>query len=309
MKTPPHLAIPGGAIPVGTKVLTRPEAPSTGRVGVVLHAPENPESAYRVRFAEGDEGAFPRTELTIFRHTDAEVPGGPEPESLFRFVQFRCIAGSRAYGLEQEGSDVDRRGFFLPPARLHWGLAGVPEQLESDEEECYWEVEKFIRLALKANPNVLECMYSPMVETCTPLARELIDMRGVFLSGHIHRTYNAYVLSQFKKMQRDVRNAGTPRWKHVMHLIRLLLSGATVLKEGFVPLRVEAHRERLLAIRRGEIPWDEIEAWRLRLHRELDEALRTTALPEQPDYERANEFLLKARRHAASAEYESEAAD
>ena len=308
MTTPPHPAIPGGAIPIGTKVLTQPQAGATGRVGVVLDASETSEGTYRVRFAAGDEGAFRRTELTIFKHADGAVPGGPKPESLFRFVQFRCIVGSRAYGLDREGSDVDRRGFFLPPARLHWGLAGIPEQLESDREECYWEVEKFIRLALKANPNVLECMYSPLVETCTPLARELIDIRGMFLSRHIHRTYNAYVLSQFKKMERDIRNAGAPRWRHVMHLIRLLLSGVVVLKEGFVPLRVEEHRERLLAIRRGEIPWDEIEAWRLRLHRELDEALLTTALPEHPDYARANEFLLKARRHAASAEYESEAA-
>jgi len=42
------------------------------------------------------------------------------------------------------------------------------------------------------------------------------------------------------------------RWKHVMHLIGLLLSGVVVLNEGFVPLRVEEHREGLLSIRRGE---------------------------------------------------------
>jgi uncharacterized protein len=301
VKTQPHLVIP-----VGTKVLVRHQAAATGRVGVVLHAPGAPEHAYRVRFADGDENSFHRTELTIFKHADAEVPCGPEPQFLFRFVQFRCIVGSTAYGLDQDGSDVDRRGFFLPPADLHWSLAGVPEQIESDREECYWEVEKFIRLALKANPNVLECMYSPLIEECTPLAQELIDMRSIFLSRHIHQTYNSYVLSQFKKMEQDLRNAHALRWKHVMHLIRLLLSGVVVLKAGFVPLRVEEHRERLLKIRRGEVPWDEIETWRLRLHRELDEALETTSLPEHPDYARANEFLLRARRHAASATYASE---
>ena len=280
-----------------------------GRVGVVCHAPGAPEHAYRVRFAEGDESSFHRTELTIFKHADAEVPGGPDTASLFKFVQFRCVVGSRAYGLDQQASDVDRRGFFLPPADLHWGLAGVPEQIENDREECYWDVEKFIRLGLKANPNVLECMYSPMVEKSTPLAQELINMRSVFLSRHVHRTYNSYVLSQFKKLEQDLRNAHALRWKHVMHLIRLLLSGVVVLREGFVPLRVEEHRDRLLAIRRGEISWDEIESWRLRLHRELDEALQTTSLPEHPDYAWANDFLLAARRHAATTEYPSEATD
>jgi hypothetical protein len=290
----PHLVIP-----VGTKVLTR----AGSRVGVVTHAPAAPEHGYRVRFADGKAASFRRNELTIFKHTDAELPDSPDPASLRRFVQFQCIVGSKAYGLDHESSDVDRRGFYLPPADLHWSLAGVPEQLESDREECFWEIEKFIRLGLKANPNILECLYSPLVETCTPLAQDLIDMRGIFLSRHIHRTYNSYVLSQFKKLEQDLRNEHVLRWKHVMHLIRLLLSGVVVLTHGFVPLRVDEHREQLLAIRRGEVPWEEVEAWRLRLHHELDAALETTSLPEHPDYQRANDFLLRARRHAATSEY------
>jgi predicted nucleotidyltransferase len=167
----------------------------------------------------------------------------------------------------------------------------------------YWETEKFVRLALKANPNVLECLYSPLVEKCTPLAQELIGMRGIFLSKYVHRTYNAYVLSQFKKLEQDLRNHGQIRWKHVMHLIRLLLSGVEVLKHGFVPLRVDEYRDRLLAIRRGEVSWQEVEHWRLDLHRELDAAVGATGLPEHPDYERANDFLIRARRFAASPEF------
>jgi uncharacterized protein len=286
-------------IPTGTKVLTRPR----GCVGVVTHSPSTPEHSYRVRFPEGIEETFGRAELTIFKHVQAEVPGGPESADLYRFVIYRCIVGSTAYGLSQEGSDVDRRGFYLPPADLEWSLAGVPEQLENDQEEVYWEIEKFIRLALKANPNVLECLYSPLVETCAPLAQELIGMRGIFLSRYVHRTYNAYVLSQFKKLEQDLRNHGQIRWKHVMHLIRLLLSGVEVLKHGLVPLRVDEYRDQLLAIRRGEVPWQEVEHWRLELHRELDAAVAATDLPEHPDYGRANAFLVRARRLAASPEY------
>jgi predicted nucleotidyltransferase len=107
-----------------------------------------------------------------------------------------------------------------------------PKQIETDNEEAYWELEKFIRLALKANPSVLECLYSPIVETCISPAGELIEMRQIFLSQYVHRTYNAYVLSQFKKLEQDLRNSGQIRWKHVMHLIRLLLSGVEVLRHG-----------------------------------------------------------------------------
>jgi len=287
-------------IPEGTKVLTRPG----GRVGIVAHTPSAPEHNYRVRFAGGAcEETFRRADLTIFKHVQDDVPGGPDATDLHRFVIYRCVVGSTAYGLSQEGSDVDRRGFYLPPAELEWSLAGVPEQLQSDNEEVYWEIEKFIRLALKANPNVLECFYSPLVETCTPLAQELIDLRQIFLSQYVHRTYNAYVLSQFKKLEQDLRNHGQIRWKHVMHLIRLLLSGVVGLRHGVVPLRVDEYRDRLLAIRRGDVPWEDVERWRLALHRELDDALKSTPLPEHPGYARANEFLIRARRVSASAEY------
>jgi hypothetical protein len=143
---------------------------------------------------------------------------------------------------------------------------------------------------------VLECLYTPLIETLTPLAEELLAMRAIFLSKFIYQTYNGYVLSQFKKLEQDLRTTGEPNWKHAMHLIRLLISGITVLREGFVMVRVDAYRERLLAIRHKAMPWEEVNAWRLRLHREFDQAFGATTLPERPDYERANAFLIKARR-------------
>jgi predicted nucleotidyltransferase len=212
-------------------------------------------------------------------------------------VILRCVIGSRAYGLDHDASDTDRRGIYLPPADLQWSLFGVPDQLEDDAtQETYWELQKFLVLALKANPNVLECLYTPLVEHATPLAAELLAMRDAFLSKLVYTTYNGYVMSHFKKLSGDLRNRGEVKWKHVMHLVRLLAAGVTTLREGAVPVRVEQHRDRLLAIRRGELPWDEVDAWRVRLHEEFDAAFATTALPERPDYDRVNDFLIRARR-------------
>jgi hypothetical protein len=216
---------------------------------------------------------------------------------LDHYVIYRCVVGSRAYGLSHTASDTDRRGIYLPPAQLHWSLYGVPEQLEHDAtQECYWELQKFLILALKANPNVLECLYTPLVETVTPLAEELLARRTIFLSQLVYQTYNGYVLSQFKKLEQDLRTRGHLRWKHAMHLLRLLLSGITVLQDGFVPVQMTEHRERLLAIRHGQVPWEDVNAWRLSLHKAFDAAFAATRLPERPDYETANAFLLKARR-------------
>jgi len=121
-------------------------------------------------------------------------------------------------------------------------------------------------------------------------------MRHVFLSQLIYQSYGGYVFSQFRKLEQDLRQTGTIRWKHAMHLIRLLLSGITVLREGDIPVEVREHREELLAIRHQQMPWEDINAWRLALHREFDAAFAATTLPERPDYARADAFLIRARR-------------
>jgi len=103
-------------------------------------------------------------------------------------------------------------------------------------------------------------------------------------------------------MQTDIRNQGQVKWKHVMHLIRLLLSGIKVLRDGFVPVQVGEHREALLSIKARQMPWDEVEKWRLSLHGEFNAAFEKTSLPERPDYEKANAFLVRACRLAMNNE-------
>lgn len=299
---------------VGTQIVTLVDIPSAaglilhprGTVGVIVKAPTDHEHSYRVRFSDGFEAPLKPSEITMLaKFKEGEIGDSTHiaHADLYERVIFRCVIGSQAYGLAEVESDVDRRGIYLPTADLHWSLYGVPEQLENEEtQEAYWELQKFLIMALKANPNVLECLYTPLIEKATPLAEELLSMKSIFLSRLVYQTYNGYVMSQFKKMQADLRNHGKVKWKHVMHLIRLLLAGIGVLREGVVPVAVEAHRDRLLAIRCGEVPWEEVEQWRLSLHHEFNAAFESTKLPERPDYERANAFLIHARRRAVSEE-------
>lgn len=296
-------------LPVGTQVVSQTEVKNAsgelvclrGAVGVIVQAPTDNSHSYQIRLPDGTEVNLKRHEFSIRKHfqkAGLQLSQNLLAEfNLFDHVIYSCVVGSRAYGLDDENSDTDRRGIYLPPADLHWSLYGIPEQIEHKEaQECYWELQKFLVLALKANPNVLECLYTPLIETATPLAQELLELRSLFLSQLVYQTYNSYVLSQFKKMEQDLRNVGAIRWKHAMHLIRLLLSGITILREGFVPVRVEDYRDRLLAIKYQQMSWEEVNHWRLSLHQEFDRTFANTQLPERPDYEKANAFLIRARR-------------
>lgn len=295
----------------GTQVVVQKEtlypnrrtAHPAGSVAVIIRSPLDRTHPYRVKFSDGFEAQIHHDQLVRL----AEFQRGQirpnastlSTSGLFDRVIYRCVIGSRAYGLDDEQSDTDRRGFYLPQAQMHWSLFGVPEQLENDEtQEAYWELQKFIVLALKANPNVLECLYSPIVEFATPLAEELLSIRSIFLSKLVFQTYSGYVASQFKKMQTDIRNQGRVKWKHVMHLIRLLISGIDVLREGELVVRVRDQRDQLLAIKQGEWTFAQADSYRKQLQVEFEHAFQQTSLPDRPDYERANCFLIEARRRA-----------
>jgi predicted nucleotidyltransferase len=305
-------------VPLGTQVVLRSDLPGAtpsqpilrGTVAEIVRVPTDGSISYGLRCADGAELRAFRQNFSILK----QVKNGPIGDAaqialkdeLEKYIIFRCVIGSQAYGLSREGSDVDRRGIYLPPADLEWSLYGVPEQLENREsEECYWELKKFIVLALKANPNILECLWSPIVEQTSEIAEALLAKREIFLSKLVYQTYNGYVMSQFKKLEQDLRVKSERNWKHAMHLIRLLLQGIGVMTERQVGVRVVEHRDALLAIRDGGQTWAEVNEWRLTLHQEFEEAFRRTTLPDAPDYAVANQLLIWARRQSVEVRHES----
>lgn len=304
-------------IPPGTQVVLRyaKRIPGTatekpaGSVARVVEAPSSNRFAYVLLFADGTvirakfaELAVRRREVEDDLKQEREDGGGSlvtPGEDVRPFVIYRCTVGSRAFGLASEGSDEDIRGVFLPPAERNWSLWKPPEQWESAGEgrdEVYWEIEKFLLLALKANPSILEILWTPTVLHADEFGTELRGLRDAFLSKHIYATYSGYVLSQFRRMRNGVEKKGTFKTKHAMHLVRLLLSGIHALRMGEIRVDVSEHREELLAIKRGERTFEEVQERALELDREFQEAFARTALPDRPDYERANAILIRARR-------------
>ena len=274
-----------------------------GAVGVVIKAPSDATHSYRIRLVDGRELSLHRQEFAVrkdFQRSQAGDTDAALEQHLpdWRpYIIYRCVIGSRAYGLAHADSDTDRRGIYLPPADLHWSLYGVPEQLENEEtQEGYWELQKFLMLALKANPNVLECLYTPLVEHATPLAEELLAMRAMLplAAGlpDVQRLRDVPVQEdagrppQPGRGEVEARDAPDPAAALGHHAAARGLSSRSSRRAPRATAGDQARRD---AVGGGR-------SWRLELHEEFDEAFEQTSLPERPDYERANEFLIKARR-------------
>ncbi len=184
-------------ISAGTQVVSRVEVRGTNNslvhprsaVGVVTRTPAGEEKHFLVRFPDGFEFSLQLDQMEVLKRFEARLGVAADvsrrnsattneenqrgltstatvPDfDLESFILYRCVVGSRAYGLDLDESDTDRRGIYLAPADLQWSLFGAPEQFEDHAtQSCYWELQKFLVMALKANPNILECLYSPLVE-------------------------------------------------------------------------------------------------------------------------------------------------
>lgn len=312
MSDRPDQLSPSFLIPPGTHVVLRADKrlPGTdavqpaGSVAEVVTAPASNDRPYLVRFLDGTTLRLKFGELLVRRGDHSvEAPAATPGPDVTPFVVYRVTVGSRAFGLATDASDEDRRGVYLPPADWHWSLTKPAEQAETKAagvEEVVWEVEKFVRLALQANPNILETLWVPEVSFADETGAELRRIRGAFLSRHLYKTYSGYVLSQFRLMEKAVAARGAFKAKHAMHLVRLLHSGIHALTHGEIRVDVGEHRAELLAIRRGERAFAEVKARALELDRDFREAFARTTLPERPDADRVNRFLIAARRRRAA---------
>jgi hypothetical protein len=139
-----------------------------------------------------------------------------------RFAQRRALAwdaltpcavlettvGSRAWGLADESSDVDRRGAFALPFSWTCGLVSPPEDLVSEDgSTTYWSVGKAVRQALRADPNTLEMLFVPSARALDPIGEWILDARDAFVSAEIYGSFGRYALSQLKRLEQVSRLA------------------------------------------------------------------------------------------------------
>jgi hypothetical protein len=91
------------------------------------------------------------------------------------------------------------------------------------------------------------------------------------------------------------------RPKNAYNLLRLIVTAARWLRDGAPTFEMTGEcRERLLSIKRGEVPLDEVVAEAESLTPELEAARDASSLPARPDVARANALLLRIGEEIAS---------
>ena len=210
------------------------------------------------------------------------------------------ITGSTTYGLATPDSDVDKHGVYQAPTREVLGLFPPKETVvTNDSDITYHEVAKFIRLAAKANPTVLEILYLDDYTIVTPVGQMLIDHRSAFLSKTIYHSYGGYAIAQARRLnyRGDSFSSDTKHRysKHARHCFRLLQQRRQLLETGTLDVKVK-NRDELFAI--GELPVSDL-VDRFEAEFKAFDTIETH-LPEEPDYATLNDMLIHIREDYAA---------
>lgn len=124
-----------------------------------------------------------------------------------RNLIYRILSGSRAYGLNQRGSDEDTRGVCIPPKEYLLGLAGFEQHEDETQNHTVFGLAKLIRLALDANPNIIEMLYTDprYVLFINAYGERLVSARSIFLSKRVSERFTGYAIDQLRRMERHYR--------------------------------------------------------------------------------------------------------
>ena len=215
------------------------------------------------------------------------------------------IVGSTAYGMAHDDSDIDRLGCYVEPTEAFFGLnpptRSDASRVTTNPDVTMHEVGKYLHLLLGCNPTVTELLWLPLglYEVIEIEGSELIEMRLSFLSApRVHDAYLGYAKQQFTRLQdrggtfsADTRKRTA---KHARHLRRLCWQGFTLYSTGELAIRVENPEEYFefggAVAERPTLALDLIQEY----SEKFDKAL--SILPERPDTQRVEDWLVRVRR-------------
>jgi len=225
----------------------------------------------------------------------------------------RGIVGSCAYGLSTPESDVDIMGIFLEPRDSFLGLNPFDDKnstvhTTSDlRDHTFHELGKFMRLALRSNPSILELLWLPdwAYEHVSVLGEQLLDCRHWFASADlVKNAYLGYATQQFKllKNRGDFGSDMKKRTeKHARHLYRLLIQGFGLYRTGSLVVELSDLDAALVRDFGYRVGNGEISLAETAIAVFEDSFVRTNpAIRLEPNRTAANTFLVEARKNGYS---------
>jgi uncharacterized protein len=217
-----------------------------------------------------------------------------------------AVMGSRAYGLATPTSDTDKLGIFVRPTSDFWLLKKQEETYTGADDVgdyTYHEAGKFVRLALKCNPTLIELLWRTEYTVTTNLGDSLILKSPDFLSQeYVRNSYLGYMTQQFQRILRRQEDPGLfsnvkKNAKNARHLWRLANQGTSLWQWGVMDVELEPYEAQectdfgeIVAAGNTELLHERI-SWAEKIFNE-----KSTSLPQYPNEASIETWLVNIRQ-------------
>uniref|UniRef100_A0A6M3LFB2 Putative nucleotidyltransferase n=1 Tax=viral metagenome TaxID=1070528 RepID=A0A6M3LFB2_9ZZZZ len=243
------------------------------------------------------------------------------PSFLKDNIHYEVMMGSVAYGCSSDTSDMDIYGFCIPPKDILFPhLSGViygfdnsypkfdqyqkHHVIDKDANKEYdfsiYNIIKYFRLVTDNNPNMIDSLF--VSNWCvlheTKIGQMVREKRKIFLHKGCYWKFKGYAYSQMHKMitknpegkRKDIVEKYGFDIKFAMHTVRLLNECEQILSEHNIDLL--RSREQLKAIRKGEVPCEEIQRYFYEKESQLEKLYNESTLPYSPDEKLIKQLLI-----------------
>ena len=233
----------------------------------------------------------------------------------------RVVVGSQAYGISSgTSSDRDEKGVCIEPFEWAMGLSTF-EQLEfrsavertgqkdapsgpGDLDLTIYSLRKFLKLALKGNPTILEMFFIKKLEKGTNvLGEKLQELAPYIVCRKAGNAYLGYMQAQKRKLQDKESVPGSERaslvekygfdTKYAGHLLRLGMQGVELLTTGKIVLPIDPVNQTLIrSVREGHWPLDHVLESAKELEEQLKHLIDHSTILSEPNVEVVEDWMI-----------------
>lgn len=247
------------------------------------------------------------------------------PKWLIDNTQYLTLMGSHAYGTNTKDSDFDVYGFAIPPKEmvfphLSGEIFGFGRQTKRfdvwqqhhimlDKQEydfSVYGIVAYFQLLMENNPNIIDSIFTPQncILHITSVGNIVRENRKKFLHKGSYHKFKGYAFSQLHKASSNKQQSSNRRelcekfgfdTKFCSHVVRLACEIEMILEEG--DLDLQRNNEQMKAVRRGEVPFEEVKKWFNDKERHLASLYEKSSLQYKPNEEEIKQILLKCLEH------------
>ena len=154
-------------------------------------------------------------------------------------IIFEGVVGSQAYGIATPASDIDIKGVYIQPIEDILSFGYIEQVSDSTNDTTYYEIQRFLELIQRNNPNILELLNLP--EDCInikdPIFNEILEIGENFITKICKYSFGGYAVEQIKKsrgLNKKIVNPVDKKLKTILDFCYIVKGQGTIKLSTFL---------------------------------------------------------------------------